>query len=161
LRKIGGGGCNTHDIIANVSDTQIPPCLDSLKLDHLGIAVHSIAAARSLYELLGLRVAAEEDVPHEQVRTAMLPLGDTRLELLEPTAETSTIARFLTRRGEGLHHIALHTDDIAATFARLREQGIRLVDDQIRTGAGGHPYFFLHPSTSNGVLIEVVGSIPA
>ena len=153
MRKIGGEGGVPHDIIANVSEN----LAGSPKLDHLGIAVHSIAAARAFYELLGLHVAAAEEVPHEQVRTAMLPLGDTRLELLEPTSETSTIARFLTRRGEGLHHIALHADDLPATLARLKAHGVRLVDDTIRLGTGGHPYFFIHPHSTGGVLVEVVG----
>jgi LAO/AO transport system kinase len=147
------------------------------RLDHLGIAVRSIAAACTFYGSLGLSIAHEETVEHEQVRTAMLPLGETRLELLEPTVPDSTIDRFLAKRGEGLHHIALQletpdcgtgagigpaTDSaIEALFARLRAQGVRLASDRIRTGAGGHRYFFIHPESAGGVLIEIVaGSSP-
>ncbi len=126
-----------------------------IRLDHLGVAVKSIAAARGFYELLGLHVQQEETVEHEQVRTAMLPLGESRIELLEPTAEDSTIGRFLARRGEGLHHIAVHVQDIGAAFARLKAAHVRLVSGQIRIGACGHRYFFVHPASTGGVLLEV------
>jgi len=125
-------------------------------LDHLGIAVHSIAAARKFYEQIGLHISGEEIVPQEKVRVAMLPLGATRLELLEPTAEDSVIAKFLLKRGEGLHHVALRVSDIDATFARLRGS-VRLVREEIGIGAGGHKYFFVHPASAGGVLVEVVG----
>lgn len=124
-------------------------------LDHIGIAVRSIAEARRLYETLGLRVVHEETVEHEQVRTAMIPAGDTRIELLEPTAPESTIGRFLAKRGEGLHHISLHVDDISAALETLKAQGARLVSEDIQTGAGGHLYFFVHPSSTGGVLLEI------
>jgi methylmalonyl-CoA/ethylmalonyl-CoA epimerase len=124
-------------------------------LDHIGIAVHSIATARKLYESLGLRVLHEEAVDQEQVRTAMIPTGDTRIELLEPTAPDSPIGRFLAKRGEGLHHIALHVDDISAALDTLKSQGVRLVSEEIQTGAGGHLYFFVHPSSTGGVLLEI------
>jgi methylmalonyl-CoA epimerase len=124
-------------------------------LDHIGIAVRSIAEARRLYETLGLRVVHEETVEHEQVRTAMIPAGDTRIELLEPTAPDSTIGRFLAKRGEGLHHISLHVEDISAALETLKAQGVRLVSEDIQTGAGGHLYFFVHPSSTGGVLLEI------
>ena len=124
-------------------------------LDHIGIAVQSIASARKLYESLGLRVLQEETVDQEQVRAAMIPAGDTRIELLEPTAPGSPIGRFLAKRGEGLHHIALHVDDISAALETLRAQGVRLVSDDIQTGAGGHLYFFVHPASAGGVLLEI------
>jgi methylmalonyl-CoA epimerase len=124
-------------------------------LDHIGIAVHSIAEARRLYETLGLRVVHEETVEHEQVRTAMIPAGDTRIELLEPTAPDTTIGRFLAKRGEGLHHIALHVDNISSALESLKAQGVRLVSEDIQTGAGGHLYFFVHPSSTGGVLLEI------
>lgn len=124
-------------------------------LDHIGIAVRSIADARRLYESLGLRVVHEETVEHEQVRTAMIPAGDTRIELLEPTAPDSTIGRFLTKRGEGLHHVALHVDNISSALETLKAQGVRLVSEDIQTGAGGHLYFFVHPSSTGGVLLEI------
>ena len=128
-----------------------------LRLDHLGVAVKSIAGARGFYEMLGMTVEHEETVEHEQVRVAMLPMGESRLELLEPTAEDSVIGRFLAKRGEGLHHIAVKVADVDAMFARLRENGVRLVSDRVRVGAGGHRYFFVHPSGTGGVLVEIVG----
>ncbi len=131
--------------------------LDHLKLDHLGVAVKSIAEARRFYETLGLRVEHEEIVEHEQVKTAMLPLGETRVELLEPTAAESVIGRFLTRRGEGLHHIAVHVTDVDATMQRMLAAGARLVNAEVRSGAGGHRYFFVHPASTGGVLLEIVG----
>jgi LAO/AO transport system kinase len=128
-----------------------------LKLDHLGVAVKSIGVARGFYEALGLVVSHEETVEHEQVKTAMLPLGETRIELLEATEEDSVIGRFVAKRGEGLHHIAVHVDGIDAMFARLTAQGMRLASDAVRVGAGGHRYFFVHPASTGGVLLEIVG----
>ncbi len=129
-----------------------------LRLDHLGVAVKSIAAARGFYEALGLTVSHEETVEHEKVKTAMLPLGESRIELLEATEEDSTIGKFLVRRGEGLHHIAVHVDEIDAMFARFMAQGVRLASDAVRAGgAGGHRYFFVHPASTGGVLLEIVG----
>ena len=128
-------------------------------LDHLGVAVKSIAAARGFYEMLGLTVASEETVEYEQVKTAMLPLGatgETRIELLEPTVEDSMIGRFLAKRGEGLHHIALKVTGIDARFAAMQAAGMRLASDAVRVGAGGHRYFFVHPASTGGVLIELV-----
>jgi len=130
---------------------------DGLRLDHLGIAVKSIAAAKGFYELLGMSVSHEETVEHEQVKTAMLPMGDSRIELLEPTAEDSTIGRFLAKRGEGLHHVAVRVDGIDARFAAMQAAGIRLASDQVRVGVGGHRYFFVHPASTGGVLLELVG----
>jgi LAO/AO transport system kinase len=131
--------------------------LDHLRLDHLGVAVRSIAAARGFYEALGLVVSHEETVEHEQVKTAMLPLGESRIELLEATQEDSTIGRFLAKRGEGLHHVAVHVEGIDAMFAKLTGQGVRLASDAVRVGAGGHRYFFVHPASTGGVLLEIVG----
>jgi LAO/AO transport system kinase len=128
-----------------------------LRLDHLGVAVKSIADARVFYEALGMLVSHEETVEHEQVKTAMLPLGESRIELLEATREDSTIGRFLAKRGEGLHHVAVHVDGVDAMFARLLAQGVRLASDAVRVGAGGHRYFFVHPSSTGGVLLEIVG----
>ena len=125
------------------------------KIDHLGIAVESIAAARGFYEALGLNVAQAETVEHEQVRTAMIPVGESRIELLEPLRDDSVIGRFLQKRGSGLHHIALHVDDIAATMASLKADGARLISENVQVGAGGHLYFFVHPSSAGGVLLEI------
>ena len=125
------------------------------KIDHLGIAVNSIQAARSFYEALGLEVAQEETVEHEQVRVAMIPVAESRIELLEPTAEDSPVGKFLKKRGEGLHHVALHVEDIAGTLRALKARGVRLISDEVRVGAGGHLYFFVHPSSAGGVLLEI------
>jgi len=129
------------------------------QIDHLGIAVESIDAARSSYEALGLRVTHDETIPHEQVRVAMLPTGGSRIELLEPTSPDSAVARFLQKRGPGLHHVALRVDDIAATLASLKQQGVRIISEEIQTGAGGHLYFFVHPSSAGGVLLEICQDI--
>jgi methylmalonyl-CoA epimerase len=127
-----------------------------LALDHLGIAVRSLASAKSIYKTLGLALSPEEIVPGEKVRVIMIPVGDTRLELLESTADDSVIARFIAKRGEGLHHISLRVPDLAATVEKLKADGIRLVSDEIKTGAGGHQYIFVHPSSTGGVLLELV-----
>jgi len=133
-------------------------------LDHLGVAVKSIAAAREFYELLGLKITHEETIEHEQVKTAMLPIGaagEPRIELLEPTEENSTIGRFMAKRGEGLHHIALRVEGIEMRFAAMQAAGVRLASDAVRIGAGGHKYFFVHPASTGGVLIELVEARPA
>ena len=125
-------------------------------IDHLGIAVKSLAAAKAIYEKLGLSVSAEEIVEQEQVRLVMVPVGESRLELLEATSENSTIARFIAKRGEGLHHVCLKVPDLQAAVERLRKDGVRMVAEEIRTGAGGHKYVFVHPSSTGGVLLELV-----
>ena len=125
------------------------------KVDHLGIAVKSIAQARKFYEQLGMRVVSEEVVEHERVRAAMVPVGDTRFELLEGTADDSAITKFIAKRGEGLHHVAVHVNDISATFEELKQRGVRLISDEIKIGAGGHLYIFVHPSATGGVLLEL------
>jgi methylmalonyl-CoA epimerase len=127
-----------------------------LKIDHLGVAVKSLATGKAFYEKLGLDFSAEEEVDTEQVNVVMAALGESRLELLEPTSNDSAIARFLAKRGEGLHHVALKVSDLAATVARLKADGTRLVSEEIKTGAGGHRYVFVHPSSSGGLLIELV-----
>ncbi|MFY9745352.1 MAG: methylmalonyl-CoA epimerase [Acidobacteriaceae bacterium] len=125
------------------------------ELDHIGIAVKSIADARKLYESLGLHVVHEETVEQEHVRTAMIPAGDARIELLEPTSDDSLVARFLSKHGEGLHHIALSVESISAAFETLKAQGARLISEDIQIGAGGHLYFFVHPASAGGVLLEI------
>ncbi len=130
--------------------------LTGAKIDHLGIAVKSIAEARGFYEALGLGVTQEETVEHERVKTAMLPVGESRVELLEPTEADSPVGKFLARRGEGLHHVALQVKDIHAAMERLKARGSRLISDEVKMGAGGHLYFFVHPASANGVLVEIV-----
>jgi methylmalonyl-CoA epimerase len=125
-------------------------------IDHLGIAVKSLAAAKGIYENLGLSVSPEETVEQEKVRLVMVPVGESRLELLEPTSEDSTIAKFIAKRGEGVHHVCMRVPDLAAAVAKLKKDGVRLVSDEIKVGAGGHRYVFVHPSSAGGVLLELV-----
>ena len=125
-------------------------------IDHLGIAVKSLAAAKAIYEKLGLTISPEEVVEGEQVRLVMVPVGESRLELLEPTSESSAIARFLAKRGEGLHHVCLRVPDLTASVDRLKRDGVRLVSEEIKVGAGGHRYVFVHPASTGGVLLELV-----
>ncbi len=126
------------------------------KIDHLGIAVKSVATAKSFYEKLGLPVSPQETVAEEKVNLVMATVGESRLELLEPTSEDSTIARFLAKRGEGLHHVALQVPDLTAVVEKLKKDGVRLVSDEIKMGAGGHRYVFVHPASAGGVLLELV-----
>ena len=130
----------------------------TFRIDHLGIAVRDLRQARLFYELLGMRVGPEEVVEREQARTTMIDAGESRIELLEPLTEESAIGRFLDRRGEGLHHLALHVDDIADVFSEMKAAGMRLVSDELGIGAGGQLYFFVHPSSTGGVLIEICQS---
>jgi methylmalonyl-CoA epimerase len=123
------------------------------------VAVKSLAAAKSIYEKLGLPVSAEEVVEAEQVRVVMVPLGESRLELLEPTSDASVIARFIAKRGEGLHHVSLQVPNLTAAVERLKKDGVRLVTDEIKVGAGGHRYVFVHPSSAGGVLLELVEAV--
>jgi len=125
-------------------------------IDHLGIAVESLAAAKNIYEKLGLNVSPEEIVEAEQVRLVMVPVGESRLELLEATSENSAIAKFIAKRGEGLHHVSIRVPNLAGTVDRLKREGVRLVSDEIKVGAGGHSYVFVHPSSTGGVLLELV-----
>jgi methylmalonyl-CoA epimerase len=128
----------------------------TFSIDHIGIAVKSLAAAKRIYEELGLIISAEEVVESEQVRLVMVPVGETRLELLEPLSESSPIAKFIAKRGEGLHHVSLRVPDLAAAVERLKKDGVRLVSDEMKVGAGGHRFIFVHPSSAGGVLLELV-----
>ena len=126
------------------------------QIDHLGIAVRSLEDALPFYETqLGMAVSSRETVEHERVRLAMLPAGDARIELLEPTGDDSPIAKFLEKRGPGLHHVALRVPDLAAVIARLETAGVRLLGVP-RRGAGGHAYVFVHPAGTGGVLWELI-----
>jgi methylmalonyl-CoA epimerase len=128
----------------------------TLTIDHLGIAVKSLAEAKGIYEKLGCSISDEEVVEGEKVRVVMVPMGESRLELLEPTSDDSAIAKFLVKRGEGLHHISLRVPDLEVAVARLKDDGVRLVSNEIKIGAGGHRYIFIHPSSAGGVLLELV-----
>lgn len=128
----------------------------SVEIDHLGIAVPSIDEALRFYtDALGMNVVYRETVVHEKVHVAMLPTRDSRIELLEATDSASTIAKFLDKRGPGLHHVALKVDDLAALVARLKANGARLLNEP-RQGAGGHMYVFVHPQSTGGVLLELI-----
>jgi methylmalonyl-CoA epimerase len=126
------------------------------KIDHLGIAVRDLAAATKKFEtLLGVPVGGTEEVPTESVRVAFLQVGESRVELLEPTSESSPIAKFLEKRGEGIHHVCLSVTDIKAEVERLRAAGLEFVGAAPRPGAGGHQVAFIHPRSAGGILVEL------
>jgi methylmalonyl-CoA epimerase len=128
-----------------------------VKIDHIGIAVKSLTEAAAIYEnVLGLKVNAYDQVDEQGVRVAMLNIGESRIELLEPTGPESPIEKFMTKRGEGIHHIAITVDDIEKTLERLKAAGIRLVDNEPRRGAHNTRIAFVHPSSTHGVLLELV-----
>lgn len=129
-----------------------------MKIDHLGIATTGIAEALKFWQdALGLESVHTEVVEDQKVRIAMLPLGESRIELLEPIAEDSPISKFLEKRGGGgIHHIAIEVDDIGSSLARLKAHGIRLIDETPRRGAEGCLVAFVHPASANGVLLELV-----
>jgi methylmalonyl-CoA epimerase len=125
-----------------------------LRIDHLGIAVPSLDEALPVWEALGFRLQARHDVPTEKVRTAFLPVGESHLELLEPSDPTSVIARFLETR-KGVHHVCVEVDDIQAALDELKRRGVALLDETPRPGAGGCRVAFIHPRSANGVLLEL------
>jgi methylmalonyl-CoA/ethylmalonyl-CoA epimerase len=125
------------------------------RVDHIGIAVESIEEARGFYEAMGLEVEEIEEVPQEGVRVAIIPCGQSRIELLEPTTEDSPVATFLARRGPGLHHLCLGTDGVHQEDRRLRDKGIKLLRPQPARGAGGSWVQFVHPQSAAGVLVEI------
>jgi methylmalonyl-CoA/ethylmalonyl-CoA epimerase len=124
------------------------------KIDHLGIAVNSIEQARRLYEALGLTVLEQEE-EDEGMRSVMIPVGESRLRLLEPLDKGTGLGKFLAQQGEGLHQLALHVDDISGTFEEMKQAGVRLISEEIEIGAGGRLHFLVHPSAANGVLLEI------
>lgn len=128
-----------------------------MKINHLGIATKSIDEALKFWsDALGLDNVHTEIVEDQKVRVAMLPIGESRVELLEPTAVDSPISKFLEKRGGGLHHIAVEVDDIEAAITRLKANGMRLIDENARLGAEGCLVAFVHPASTNGVLLELV-----
>lgn len=130
-------------------------------VDHIGIAVRSLDQALKFYrEHLQMEVAGTETIEAEKVRLAMLPVGESRIELLEATADDSPIARFLAKRGEGLHHIALRVPNLATRMERMKAAGVRFINQEPAVGAGGHLYAFVHPQSAGGVLIELVEEVP-
>lgn len=128
-----------------------------MRIHHVGIAVESLRAVVPVFEkLLACPPACEEAVEDQKVRVAVFPVGESRLELLEATAPDSAIARFIAKRGRGVHHLALTVPDLARTLAELERAGMRLIDREPRVGAGKERIAFLHPSSTSGVLIELV-----
>ncbi len=128
-----------------------------VKIHHLGIAVESLATAVPIFQkLLGKAPEAEESVADQKVRVAAFRLGDSRLELLESTAADSPIARFIAKRGPGIHHLALTVPDLPQALRKLESDGVRLIDREPRVGAGNEHIAFLHPSSTAGVLIELI-----
>lgn len=126
------------------------------KIDHLGIAVKSLDEAIPFYEsVFGLKCTAIEDVPEQKVKTAFLPCGDILIELLEPTSDESPIAKFIEKKGEGIHHVAYLTDNLPAELARVKEHGVQLIDETPRNGAGNMSIAFLHPKSTRGILTEL------
>lgn len=133
-----------------------------MKINHLGIATRDIAEALTFWQdSLGLENVHSEVVEDQKVRVAMLPLGESRIELLEPTSDDSPISKFLEKRGGGIHHIAVEVPDIESSLAKLKEKGMRLIDETPRNGAEGCLVAFVHPSSANGVLLELVQTTPA
>ena len=125
-------------------------------LDHVGIAVGDLAESLKFFcDTLGLEVAPPAEIASQRVRAHFIPVGDATLEMLEPTADDSPIAKFVAKRGPGLHHVALRVDDIVAALAELKARGVRLIDETPRPGAHGSLVAFIHPSSAHGVLVEL------
>ena len=128
-----------------------------MKIDHIGIATQRLEDGLAIWrDALGLTVQETEEVAEQRVRVAMLPIGDTRVELLEPTTPDSAVGKFLAKRGPGIHHIAVEVEDINASLAELKSKGARLIDEKPRIGAGGCLVAFVHPTSTHGVLLELV-----
>src|ERR1051325_2099197 len=128
-----------------------------LKIDHVAIAVRSISDSLSFYrDTLGLEVAATETVEDQGVYVGLIPVGESRIELLEPVSEETPVGRFIARRGEGLHHICYEVEDLGARIAELKDRGVRFLDGYPRRGAEGKLVDFLHPIVAHGVLVELV-----
>jgi len=125
-------------------------------VDHIGIAVKSIEEALTFWEkTLGIACAGVEEVSEQKVKTAFLPLGDTEIELLEPTAEDSPVAKFIEKKGEGIHHLAIRVENLEEALETMKARGMRLIDEKPRYGAGGAKIAFVHPKTAGGVLLEL------
>jgi LAO/AO transport system kinase len=159
IRTVATEGVGITELLAAVNDFVMSRdrqgAVSSIHLDHLGIAVKSLEEALAFYHSLGLEVAHRETIAQEEVNVAMLPTADSRIELLEPSTPDSTVARFLEKRGPGLHHVALRVPDLNAAVERLRAAGARLLNEP-RPGAGGHLYVFVHPASAGGVLLELI-----
>jgi methylmalonyl-CoA/ethylmalonyl-CoA epimerase len=128
-----------------------------MKLDHIGLATHELEEGLALWrDTLVLKVETTEEIQEQGVRVAMLPIGDTHVELLEPLSPESPVGKFLSKRGPGIHHLAVEVQDIHASLADLKKRGARLIDETPRVGARGCLVAFVHPATTNGILLELV-----
>ena len=128
-----------------------------MTIDHIGIATENLEDGLAIWrDILGLTVQETEEVTEQRVRVAMLPIGDTVVELLEPTTPDSAVGKFLAKRGPGIHHIAVKVEDINTSLAELKSKGARLIDEKPRIGAGGCLVAFVHPTSTHGVLLELV-----
>ena len=128
-----------------------------MEVDHIGIAVNGLDEALAVWrDALGLEVEHTEEVAEQGVRVTMLPVGESHIELLQPLTENSPVGKFLEKRGPGIHHIAVRVPDIEAALAQLKQKGTRLIDEKPRVGARGCLVAFVHPSSANGVLLELV-----
>lgn len=126
------------------------------KISHIGVAVQNIETAARLYtDVFGLLLAGTEEVPDQKVKVCFIPVGESRVELLEPTDPEGAVAKFIANKGEGVHHIAYEVEDLEKALAICREKGLRLIDAKPRRGAGGAKIAFLHPKSTGGVLIEL------
>ncbi|HDD35981.1 MAG TPA: methylmalonyl-CoA epimerase [Archaeoglobus veneficus] len=126
------------------------------KIDHIGIAVSNLDEAIELYKKLGFEVKEVEEVAEQKVKVAMLPVGESKIELLEATSKDSAIAKFIEKRGEGIHHIAINVEDIEKALENAKNEGLKLIDEKPRVGAGGKKVAFVHPKSTKGVLLEFV-----
>jgi methylmalonyl-CoA/ethylmalonyl-CoA epimerase len=130
-------------------------------IDHIGIAVGDLGASLAFFrDALGLELDAPEDVPSQRVRAHFLQAGEAAIELVEPTADDSPIAKFVAKRGPGIHHVALRVDDIVAALAELKAKGVRLIDETPRPGAHHSLVAFIHPASTHGVLVELKQVLP-
>ena len=125
------------------------------KISHIGVAVRSIEETAEFYKKLGLEVESIEVVESQKVRVAFIPVGDVRIELLEPTSDSSTVAKFIEKRGEGIHHIAMATDDLVSKLSEVEGKGVQLIDKKPRPGAHNASIAFLHPRSTHGILLEL------
>ncbi len=126
------------------------------KIDHIGIAVKNLESAIELYKKLGFEIEDIEEVPEQKVRVAIIPVGESKIELIEATSEESVIAKFVEKRGEGIHHIAVNVDNISRALQNAKESGLALIDEEPKKGVGGKRIAFVHPKSTKGVLLEFV-----
>ncbi|MDR1379617.1 MAG: methylmalonyl-CoA epimerase [Synergistaceae bacterium] len=130
--------------------------MNPIVIDHIGVAVKNIEESLKFWEkTLSIKCAGVEEVAAQKVKTAFLPVRDTEVELLEPTADDSPVAKFIEKKGEGIHHLAIRVDDVQKSLDELKAQGIRLIDEKPRPGAGGAKIAFIHPSATGGILLEL------